>query len=172
VPLHQLVFLALLSASCGYAAIRGGAPERVSAAAQFGAVIFTWVFATIASWSSAPYSSVELGVAATDLTLFGVTVLLAVTSTRFWPILQASMLGCEVLGHLAKPLGPDILPKAYYVTVAFWGYPTVVLLAIATWRHRVRLKRYGVDYAWVWNLPRRYRNGWSVDELARPLSQN
>lgn len=171
-PLHQLIFLALLVSACGYAAVRGGAPERIAAAAQFGAVILTWIFATIASWSSAPYSSVEVGVAITDFTLFGVMVGLAVTSARFWPILQASMLGCELFGHVAKPLGPDILPRAYYVTVAFWGYPTVALLAAATWRHRERLRRYGLDYAWVWNLPRRYRDGWSVDELARPLPQN
>jgi hypothetical protein len=93
-------------------------------------------------------------------------------STRFWPMLMASMQGCGMLGHLAKPLGPDIIPKAYYATVAFWGYPIVLLLVLATWRHRVRLHRYGVDYAWVWNLPRRYRSGWSVNELAPPLSQN
>lgn len=114
------------------------------------------------------WSSVETGIALTDLSLFVVMVAIAIFSTRFWPILMASMLGCELFGHIAKPLGPDIIPRAYYMIVAFWGYPTVILLAIATWRHRVRLKRYGVDYAWVWQLPHRYRNGWSVNELPRP----
>jgi len=169
VTAHQLAFFSLWLAACCYAALRGGAPERLAAAAQFLAVVMSVGLGRIAK---GPWSGMEAGVALTDLSLFLAMVALTLTSTRFWPMLQASMLGCELFGHLAKPLGPDILPRAYYMTVAFWGYPTVILLAVATWRHRVRLKRYGVDYAWVWQLPRRYRNGWSVDELARSISQN
>jgi hypothetical protein len=93
----------------------------------------------------------------------------ALTSARFWPMVMASMQGCGMFGHLAKPLGPDIMPAAYYVTVAFWGFPIVLLLAVATWRHQARLARYGIDYAWTRNLPRRYRDGWSVDELTPRL---
>ena len=118
------------------------------------------------------YAAVETGIAMTDFSLFIAIVVIALFSTRFWPMVMASMLGCGLFGHIAKPLGPDILPRAYYMTVAFWGYPTVILLAVATWRHRARLKRYGVDYAWVHQLPHRYRNGWSINELARPLPQN
>ena len=114
------------------------------------------------------YSAIEFGIALTDLTLFLVIVGITVVSTRFWPILMASMMGCGLPGHLTKSLGPDILPRAYYIAVVFWCYPELILLAAATWRHRVRLKRYGVDYAWVWQLPHRYRGGWSVDEPASP----
>jgi len=171
-PLHQLIFLALWIVTCGYAAVRGGAPERIAAAALVAAVILTVLFSLILHPVGGYYSSVEFGVAMTDVGLFLLIMLLALVSTRFWPMLMASMQGCGMLGHLAKPLGPDIIPKAYYATVAFWGYPILLILALGTWRHRQRLRRYGVDYAWVWDLPRRYRNGWSVDELARPLSQN
>jgi len=172
-PFHQLVFLTLWLVVCGYAAVRGGAPERVASAALVSATISTIVCSYLLHpTSDQAYSTVEFWVAVTDLALLLALIALALFSTRFWPIVMASMHGCSVLGHLAKPLAPDILSKAYYVTVAFWGYPIVILLGIATWRHRVRLRRYGVDYAWMSQLPRRYRDGWSVNELARPLPEN
>jgi len=171
-PLHQIIFISLWLISSGYALARGGAPERIGGATQFAAGVLTIVLSFGMRPAGGAYTSVEAGVALTDFAAFGVITAMALTSTRFWPIAQASMLGCGLFGHLAKPLGPDILPKAYYATVAIWGYPQVLLLIVATWRHRVRLRRYGIDYAWIWQLPRRYRNGWSVDELARPISQN
>jgi hypothetical protein len=170
-PLHQVIFLVLWATACCYAAVRGGAPERIMAGAIFIALVATWVFASRAAPAVSSYRSIILGVALTDIALFAVMMVVALISTRFWPIIMASMQGCGMLGHISKPLGPDIMPAAYYATVAFWGFPIVILLAVGTWRHRVRLKRYGVDYAWVRNLPHRYRQGWSIDELTRPLPQ-
>lgn len=171
-PLHQAVFLGLWFASTVYAAVRGGSPERIVAAAQLAAGLLTNILGILLRPAAGDYASVEVGILITDSGLFLLITALALVSTRFWPMLQASMAGCDLLGHLAKPLGPDVLPEAYYATVAVWGYPMVILLIVATWRHQVRLRRYGVDHAWVWNLPSRYRNGWSVDELARRLPQN
>ena len=169
-PTHQIIFLILSFTAYGYAAVRGGAPERIAAAAMFSAVIATWTLSYLGPRGPGAYASVEVGVALTDFTLFGIMVTVAMLSARFWPMLMASILGCGLFGHLTKPLGPDILPKAYYATVALWSYPTLLLLVIATWRHSSRLKRYGIDYPWVHTLPRRYRDGWSVNELARPLA--
>jgi hypothetical protein len=167
------LFLALWLVVCGYAVARGGAPERLTAGALMSAMIGTIISSYLLHPTSADaYSSMEFWVALTDLILLIALVAIALVSTRYWPMVMASMHGCGVLGHIAKPLAPDILSKAYYATVALWAYPMVILLAIATWRHRGRLRRYGVDYAWVWQLPNRYRNGWSVDELARPLPHN
>jgi hypothetical protein len=42
VPLHQLLFLAMTLSACGYAAVRGGAPERIAAAAIVAAMAATW----------------------------------------------------------------------------------------------------------------------------------
>jgi hypothetical protein len=170
--LHQIVFLGLWLGSSVYAGVRGGAPERMVAAALLCAGVLTNVLGVLLRPAAGDYASFEVGVALTDLAVFVAITAIAMTSTRFWPMLQAGMMGCDVFGHLAKPLGPDILPEAYYATVAIWGYPMLIVLVVATWRHQVRLARYGVDYAWVRDLPRRYRNGWSIDELARPLPHN
>jgi hypothetical protein len=167
----QILFYVLLVAACCYAAGRGGAPERIAAAAMVCALAATLTFAHFRPPTRGAYSAIEVGIALTDLSLFLVIVAIALVSTRFWPIAMASMMGCGLFGHLTKPLGPDILPRAYYIAVAFWSYPELILLAVATWRHRTRLARYGVDYPWMWKLPRRYRDGWSVNELAPPLPQ-
>jgi hypothetical protein len=170
VEIHQVIFFTSLLLVCCYVAFRGGAPERIVAATMVLALASTLTFARFRVQGA--YSAIEVGIALTDLTLFLVIATIAMFSTRFWPILMASMIGCGLFGHLTKPLGPDILPRAYYIAVALWTYPELLLLAVAAWRHQARLARYGVDYAWVWDLPQRYRNGWSIDELARPLPHN
>ena len=169
--ISQYLFYAMLIGACGYAAARGGAPERITAAAMICALVATVIIGQYHPPSRGAYSAIEPRVALTDLILFLVIVGVALFSTRFWPILMASMMGCGLFGHLTKPLGPDILARAYYIAVAVWSYPELLLLGVATWRHQVRLTRYGVDYPWNWMLPRRYRNGWSVNELASPQQQ-
>lgn len=170
--IHQIIFFALLIAASCYAAIGGGGPERISAIGMVCATVATLAFTHLRSEPHGAYWAVEIGVALTDLALFLLIVAIALVSTRFWPILMAGMMGCGLFGHLTKPLGPDILPRAYFIAVAFWSYPELVLLLIVTWRHQRRLKRYGVDYAWIWQLPHRYRHGWSVDGPAPPPSQD
>ena len=167
-PFHQLVFLLLEIVPCGYSVVRGGVAEPVTALSFVVAAFMT----RVASTFSPSYQHVVTGVVVIDLVLLAWLLGLAITSARFWPIPMASMQCCGVLGHFAKMLGSDILPRAYFATVSIWGFPMLILLGVATWRHRQRLQRYGIDYPWVWSLPRRYRDGWSVDELARPLPQN
>jgi hypothetical protein len=168
VQFHQVVFLGLWAGACSYAALRGGAPERIVAAAMSLALIMTWLFAARAAPAATSYRTMVVGVAFTDLALFGALVVVALASARFWPMLMASMQGCGMLGHLSRPLGQEILPAAYYATVAFWGFPMVILLAVATWRHGARLRRYGMDPGWVSELPQRYRAGWSISDLKAP----
>jgi len=161
---HQYVFIALWLVSTAYAVVRGGAPERLIAVAQFLAGLAT-PFATHWEPPGTHYGSVEVGVALIDAALFVMVTLVALLSARFWPLPQASMIGCDLLGHLAKHVAPDILPNAYYVIVAIWGFPTVILLMVGTWRHQARLVRYGTDPDWLWQLPRRYGRGWRTEAI-------
>lgn len=165
--IHNFVFIGLWLVSTAYALMRGGGPERVVAIAQFLAALLTHL-ATHREPTGTLYASVEIGVLLIDAALFAIVTLVALLSARFWPLPQASMIGCDLLGHLAKHLAPGILPKAYYVIVAIWSYPTVILLMLATWRHRVRLRRHGTDPDWLWDLPRRYGKGWLADAAQSP----
>lgn len=157
--LHQLIFAVLWLGACGYALARGGRPERIIAVAFLIAAPLT--SATV-HWV-ALYRLVEPSVFIIDSLLLLITLGVALWSTRFWPMAMASLQGSEVLGHVARVLAPDTVPRAYYVVVAFWSFPMVVVLGIGTWRHRRRLRRYGVDHGWVWQLPERYREGQTYD---------
>src|SRR3546814_13581365 len=73
--------------------------------------------------------------------------------------------------HTAPPeiytydtLSPDTtLFRSYGPLVAAWAYAMLVVLIIATCRHRQRLRRYGADPAWYWQLPPAYRCGAPYD---------
>lgn len=151
--LHQLLFLILLAAACAYACARGGPPERLVAIAFVIAPLLT------ALLQVGPYRSIQLGIMTVDVGLLGLMLAIALASTRFWPLLMTSLQGSEVLGHVARLLAPDTVPEAYYAVVAFWSFPMVALLAWGTWRHRLRLRRYGIDYNWTYQLPLSYRKG-------------
>jgi hypothetical protein len=157
--LHQYVFLLLWLASCGYAALRGGSPERITAVAFLLAAVISGL---VVARTKAMYGTAEWGVIGVDLVLFLVLFGMAMWSCRYWPLIMTSLQGCELFGHLAKTLAPDIVAIVYFAIVTFLSFPMLALLFVATWRHRRRLARYGVDYAWVNQLPPAYRAGWTV----------
>lgn len=143
--LRIVAFNLLLLGSCGYAAWRGGAPERIAAA----------IFATAAALTAivvSPYASrfrhVEHGLVAVDIAVFAAFFALSLASERFWPLWMAALQLIEVGTHLTRLIAPDLIPRAYSEIVSFWGYPMLVLLAIATRRHRRRLLRFGADRSW------------------------
>lgn len=159
---HQILFLIGLLAACAYAGVRGGKPERIVAALFLVAGPVTGMIGRL--FGHHTYLSVEIHVLLVDVTMFVVLLWLALLSARFWPMPMASMQAAELLGHLAKPLGPTIIPPAYYALVAFWSVPMLVLLTVGTIRHRRRLAIYKVDHAWAAALPPAYRAGGRADE--------
>jgi hypothetical protein len=86
------------------------------------------------------YTSVEVGVVLVDLvTLVGFTAI-ALFSQRFWPLWVAGFQLTTLVGHLLKAIDWSLLPRAYGTAQAFWSYPILLILAIATWRsHRRRM---------------------------------
>src|SRR3546814_2049706 len=83
---------------------------------------------------------------------------------------MAAMQGCVALSHLSG-LRLDIIPWAYGTVVAGWAYAMLVVLIIATCRHRQRLRRYGADPAWYWQLPPAYRCGAPYDRSEEHTSE-
>ena len=154
--LHQLVFHGVTLAACLYALARGGAPERLTA----GSFLLALLLTDLATGPVHAYADVEWQVASIDMALFLTLLFVALGSCRFWVLAMAGMMLVNLFGHVARLLDAGIIARAYYLLVATIGYPMVALLVIGTWRHRLRLRRYGVDYAWVWQLPPAYRMGW------------
>jgi hypothetical protein len=142
----NLIYLALLIASCAYAFTLGGAPERIGMAIVAGNAILTFLLV-----SAAPirFQGVEVGVFSVDVFAFLSFIILALRANRFWPIWVSALLGLGVLGSLAMMLHPRVIPWAYAVVLSIWSYPILALIALGTRGHRRRLRANGVDPSWT-----------------------
>ena len=150
-----LIFNSLYIVSMLFAIARGGAPERIGAAiliADF--QLSAWVVAPM----STRFNGVEWPMFAVDSAAFLALYILSLLSTRYWPAWMAAIQGCVALSHLAG-LRLEIIPWAYGMAVAGWAYAMLLILAVGTWRHRQRIRCYGADPAWFWQLSPSYRSG-------------
>lgn len=138
-------FFALLFACSLYAFVAGSIPERIGAAAYALACIASHL---LFSAPSIKYQSVETAVLIVDILVFAAFILLALRANRFWPIWVSGLLGLGVLAHLARWAGSGTLPWAYQVIMSIWSYPILALLALGTFNHQRRLKRFGSDPSW------------------------
>ncbi|MDF7774279.1 hypothetical protein P1X14_03375 [Sphingomonas sp. AOB5] len=139
------VYLMLLVATCLYAGSRGGAPERIATAIILGAVALTYVAAKQWRWA---FTSRETGILAVDIVMLVAVVLLAMRADRYWPIWMAAFLGLGIELQFVMWAAPERHVEIYRV-LHFWNaYPTLLLLAIGTWRHRTRLAQNGADPSW------------------------
>lgn len=143
-------FVALLIVCTAYALMSGGAPERVGASAYALAVAATHlILLTQAARSpDVEFRSVEFGVFIVDALLFLISTGVALRANRFWPIWMSALLGLGVLGHLARWLGPDVIPWAYAAILSIWSYPILAIITFGTWNHQRRLAKFGADRSW------------------------
>lgn len=140
-----LVFNLLLLGSCGYAILRGGAPERITGWLLIGATILTPL---AARGLSTRYMQAELGIFVVDMVLLVALVIIALKADRFWPMVLAAMQLDTTAVHILKLFDEDLIRITYALMIAAWSYPMLLVLAIATVRHRRRLAQFGEDRAW------------------------
>jgi hypothetical protein len=138
-------YYALLLLCWAYALRRGGGPERAGTTILLVGSLLT--LATVSSQAGS-YASVETGVFIVDMATLLAFLVVAVRAERFWPLWITALQLIGTSGHVVKLVDPDLMPKAYAFAAIFWSYPMVLLLALGTWRHQQRLKRFGVDRSW------------------------
>jgi len=141
-----LAFLILSAACCGYAVIRGGSPERLTAAIFLAGIIISVMISIRMPPPPDGFQSVIFVVDTAMLFALGSVMLLA---RRYWPIAITAFQLLAVMGHIIRLLDPHIVPVLYWVANAFWAVPQMIVLAIATRRHQARLSRFGADPAWT-----------------------
>ena len=134
--MREILFDLLLFATCGYALLYGRQDARIVGAACIAASIASVALST-------HYRGVEFGVLAIDLLVFAIFTLVALRSDRFWPLWISGLQLTATLGHALKAIEFDLVPIAYAVSLRFWAYPILIILAVGTWRSRQRLRSLG-----------------------------
>ena len=160
-PLHQQLFDLLCVAACGHALARGASPERISACAIFAAFVLTNL---LKSPHTTFFHFVEWRILMIDGGLLIALLAVALISARYWPLAMVTLHCVSVFAHLAKILDSHIWSYVYFGLSSMLSWPIILMLSWATERHRGRLRRYGVDFSWVWQLPAAYRAGWVAYE--------
>lgn len=139
------VFMALLSVALGYAAWRGGAPERVMVAIGLGMVVLDRL---VLSHGGAEYQTLDWNYLMLDLIGATATIALALFAHRFWPMIAAVLHILPLLGHVSRALNITMDPTAYLTMQVASSWLLPPLLILATWRHQQRLRQNGSDPSW------------------------
>ena len=140
-----LLFDFLLLLCCGYALLRGGAPERIGACIFLVATALT--YASV-SGPASRYSSVEVGILVVDVATLVGLLALALRAERYWPLWVAGFQLIGTAGHVVRVVDPSVIRWGYAFALAFWSYPMLLILVLGTWRHQQRLAQNGVDKSW------------------------
>lgn len=120
--LTQLAFMAMMLVALTAAFSKGGRTERASAVIVLLASLVTPLLERRVFWE------LETGVALVDVVLLGFFLVLAVRSSRRWPVYAAAFQALCVMTHIARMKTGAVHSDTYATLAAFWAYP--VLLAL------------------------------------------
>lgn len=139
------IFITILLIAIGYAAWRGGGPERAMAAI---ALTIVTSDPLLHAFVPVEYHALDIGHLMIDI--FGAvsTIILALTAYRFWPMITAVLHTLPLLAHFSRTIDMSMHPIAYLTmqVAASWLLPPILILG--TWRHQKRLKSNGSDRSW------------------------
>ncbi len=141
-----MIFVILLLLAAGYAQWRGGAPERLAAAA----LVIAMVTTMCAGVNGATFQGVQWELLVIDFGLFVVLCAIALFADRFWPMWLAAFQMVAVASHGASAYNSNVLPVAYWWIVGKISYPMIVILAVGILRHDRRKRAGFPEVAWSW----------------------
>jgi len=126
-----LLFNGVLLAVCGFAALRGGRPERIGAAINLVASTISTLMRLADGVFFAPADGLTLLI---DIAVATGFFWLAVTTTRFWPIWAAGFALSDILMSLGTALLPQVQLFAYQLWIGTYAYLALGALALGTFR--------------------------------------
>eukprot|EP00611_Tribonema_gayanum_P002586 TRINITY_DN11935_c0_g1_i1.p2 TRINITY_DN11935_c0_g1~~TRINITY_DN11935_c0_g1_i1.p2 ORF type:complete len:158 (+),score=12.35 TRINITY_DN11935_c0_g1_i1:670-1143(+) len=139
------LFLAFLAVAVGYAAWKGGGPERAMAGI---AVAMVSSDQLLHLFIPPTFASLDTGHLAIDLFGAASTVTLALLAHRFWPMCVAVLHMVPLLAHSSRILDVALHPAAYLAMQVATSWPVPAMLILATWRHQRRLARGANEPCW------------------------
>jgi hypothetical protein len=113
--------------------VRGGKPERIGISLVVIGSILSMIFA---SSLGARFRSVEPWIMGIDIAVLIAFVVLALVTTRYWPMWVASFQAITVLTHLAEVALPNAVPRGYSLLQGFWVYPMFVAILLGAYGHQ------------------------------------
>ena len=128
-----LVFNGVLFATCGYALVRGGRPERIGAGINISASGITTILRIVSPRFFAP---AELTIMLIDLAVLGSFYWLAVTTTRYWPVWAFGFALADVVISLAGGLLSKVPLFAFHTGLGIYAYLALAALALGTFKTR------------------------------------
>lgn len=130
------VFWILLLLVCTFALLRGRSDERIAAGACVAATLSTHF---ILGPLKLKFTNVEPGLVVLDLAMLVVFTMVALRSSRFWPLWVAGLQLTMSMAHLMKAVDLQLMPRVYAAASVFWSYPILVIIIVASLRtHRYR----------------------------------
>jgi hypothetical protein len=123
-----VAYLILLSLVCSAALWLGGPDERRVTLSLLIAVAATSFAAAFGSG----WRQLEVGVLVVDAVFFGVLLLIARRSRKFWPIWAAASQLAGTLAHLPRNWEAGMSWQLYASSQPFWVAPLLVALVIGT----------------------------------------
>lgn len=147
-----LLFDVTLLLTCGYAALKGGRPERVGAAINLTASVVTTVLRLMDAAYFVPAETITLLI---DLAVAGGFYWLGVTTIRFWPIWAAGFAVADLFMSIFGALLPRVPLFAYHTGLGIYAYLALGALALGTFRLPANAEPYirnGSRRLWVQHL--------------------
>ena len=133
----KIVYLTALVLGCGFAAIRGGAPERWGAAI----VVIGMILSNVAGIRSGRlFFGTDMMLLTVDTAMALALITLALTSDRYWPLWAAMLQLDAVFTHIVMLTGTTP-PFSYGLALWLWAIPLPMLVGIAAIRHRRRIAK-------------------------------
>ncbi|WP_070155134.1 hypothetical protein [Sphingobium phenoxybenzoativorans] len=123
-----IAFTIAVVVSCLYAALYGGRTGRWGG----GILLSTWPMSWALSKLMPSYGKAIPVLFLVDLMVFIGLLVIALLSTRRWPIWCAAFQLNTVAAHLAIMLSPVVLGQAYYAMISIWGVPMLFVMVVGT----------------------------------------
>ena len=141
--MNVLIFNLALLIACGFALVRGAAPERMVAMLMASAAL-----ATLLAGSNFRFARVETSVFVIDALLMVGLVAVALLANRFWPIWLASLQIIAFAFHGVRAYIQDLPGWSYQRAVSLIAYPMLLILLVGAQRHHARIKLRGSEPSW------------------------
>lgn len=145
-------FVVLLALGvCGYAIVRGGSPERLTALVILLEFLFHRLMELIGR--PEPFAGLSLEQLIPSFALLGFSIWLCIKANRIWPLFFAALQFLRTIGHVAVLIKPDGMQLAYWAMTQIPLLASVFVLLLGAVARDIRRNRKSHERDWRGQSP-------------------